>query len=57
MVEDQGVDERPHFSVRFILEDQVISRARETSKKRAEEKASQRAFYAMQDRINATNHG
>jgi ribonuclease III len=56
-VEDQGVDERPHFSVRFILEDQVISRARETSKKRAEEKASQRAFYAMQDRINATNHG
>ena len=35
MVEDQGVDERPHFSVRFILEDQVISRARETSKKRA----------------------
>ena len=57
MVEDQGVDERPHFSIRFILEDQVISRARETSKKRAEEKASQRAFYAMQDRINATNHG
>ena len=57
MVEDQGVDERPHFSVRFILEDQVISRARETSKKRAEEKASQRAFYAMQDRINDTNHG
>lgn len=57
IVEDQGVDEKPHFSVRFILEDQVISRARETSKKRAEEKASQRAFYAMQDRINATNHG
>lgn len=57
IVEDQGVDERPHFSVRFILEDQVISRARETSKKRAEEKASQRAFYAMQDRINASNHG
>lgn len=57
IVEDQGVDERPHFSVHFILEDQVISRARETSKKRAEEKASQRAFYAMQDRINTTNHG
>lgn len=57
VIEDQGVDERPHFSVRFVLEEQVVSRARETSKKRAEEKAAQRAFYALQDRINAKNNG
>ncbi|MGA0011776.1 MAG: ribonuclease III [Flavobacteriaceae bacterium] len=57
IMEDQGVDERPHFSVRFVLEEQVVSRARETSKKRAEEKAAQRAFYALQDRINAKTNG
>jgi ribonuclease III len=57
VMEDQGVDERPHFSVRFVLEEQVVSRARETSKKRAEEKAAQRAFYALQDRINAKTNG
>ena len=56
-IEDQGVDERPHFSVRFVLDEQVVSRARETSKKRAEEKAAQRAFYALQDRINAKING
>lgn len=57
VIEDQGVDERPHFSVRFVLDEQVVSRARETSKKRAEEKAAQRAFYALQDRINAKING
>lgn len=57
VMEDQGVDERPHFSVRFVLDEQVVSRARETSKKRAEEKAAQRAFYALQDRINAKTNG
>lgn len=57
VMEDQGVDERPHFSVRFMLEEQVVSRARETSKKRAEEKAAQRAYYALQDRINAKTNG
>ena len=57
VMEDQGVDDRPHFSVRFMLEEQVVSRARETSKKRAEEKAAQRAYYALQDRINAKTNG
>lgn len=57
VIEDKGVDERPHFSVRFVLDEQVVSRARETSKKRAEEKAAQRAFYALQDRINAKTNG
>lgn len=57
VIEDQGVDERPHFSVRFVIDEQVVSRARETSKKRAEEKAAQRAFYALQDRINAKING
>jgi ribonuclease-3 len=57
IAEDQGVDDRPHFSVKFTIDQRVVSRARETSKKRAEEKAAQRAYYAMQDYINASKNG
>jgi ribonuclease-3 len=57
IAEDQGVDDRPHFSVKFTIDQRVVSRARETSKKRAEEKAAQRAYYAMQDHINASKNG
>jgi ribonuclease-3 len=57
IAEDQGVDDRPHFSVKFTIDQKVVSRARETSKKRAEEKAAQRAYYAMQDHINASKNG
>jgi ribonuclease-3 len=38
--------------VRFIVDGKVIARARETAKKRAEEKAAKRAFFALQDTIN-----
>lgn len=49
--EDNGNDQEKHFSVCFSVNHKVISKARETSKKRAEEKAAQRAYYALQAKI------
>lgn len=50
--EDTGNDEVRHFSVKLSIDDKVISKARATSKKKAEEKASKRAFYAFQNKIS-----
>ncbi len=50
--EDTGKDELRHFSVRLSINDKVIAKARATSKKKAEEKASKRAFFAYQNRIS-----
>ena len=50
--DDTGGEEKTHFGVRFIVDGKVIARARETAKKRAEEKAAKRAFFALQDTIN-----
>lgn len=49
--EDTGVDELKHFAVKLRIEDRVVAKARATSKKKAEEKASKRAFFALQNRI------
>jgi len=49
--EDTGNDELKHFSVKLTIDDKVIAKARATSKKKAEEKASRRAFFAFQSRI------
>lgn len=49
--EDTGNDELKHFSVKLTIDDKVVSKARATSKKKAEEKASKRAFFAFQSRI------
>ena len=46
--EDTGKDELKHFSVKLRVNDKVVSKARATSKKKAEEKASKRAFFAFQ---------
>lgn len=48
---DDGCDEQQHFSVCFSIDNEIVSKARETSKKRAEEKAAKRAYYALQNRI------
>jgi len=42
--EDTGNDDVRHFSVKLSIDDKLISKARATSKKKAEEKASKRAF-------------
>lgn len=49
--EDTGKDELKHFSVKLSINEKVVSKARATSKKKAEEKASKRAFFAFQKQI------
>ena len=50
--EDNGVEGQKFFSVKLFLEGKVVAKARATSKKKAEEKASQRAYFAFQEKIN-----
>ncbi|MDP5158227.1 MAG: ribonuclease III [Flaviramulus sp.] len=52
--EDTGNDEVRHFSVKLSIDNKVIAKARATSKKKAEEKASKRAFFVFQNRISKT---
>ena len=49
--EDTGNDNLKHFSVKLYIDKKVVAKARETSKKKAEEKASKRAFFAFQNKI------
>lgn len=49
--EDTGKDALKHFAVKLTIDGNVVGKARATSKKKAEEKASKRAFYALQDKI------
>ncbi|RKE98721.1 ribonuclease III [Ichthyenterobacterium magnum] len=50
--EDTGNDELKHFSVKLSINNKVVAKARATSKKKAEEKASKRAFFAFQNKIS-----
>lgn len=52
--EDTGNDDTKHFAVKLRIDNKVIAKARATSKKKAEEKASKRAFFALQDKIDPT---
>ncbi|MEO0572195.1 MAG: ribonuclease III [Bacteroidota bacterium] len=52
--EDTGNDELRHFAVKLSIDERVMAKARATSKKKAEEKASKRAYYALQDKIQPT---
>ena len=49
--EDTGADAQKHFSVKLYINGKVVSKGRATSKKKAEEKASKRAFFAFQRQI------
>lgn len=49
--DDDGKDHLKHFSVKLYLNDVVIAKARATSKKKAEEKAAQRAFFSLQEAL------
>ena len=49
--QDEGVDEVKHFSVLLKIDGKVIAKARATSRKKAEEKVSQRGYFALQDKI------
>lgn len=48
---DNGVEHFKHFSVTLIICNKVIARARATSRKKGEEKACRRGFFALQDKI------
>ncbi|RZS99539.1 ribonuclease III [Aquimarina brevivitae] len=50
--EDTGRDEIKHFAVKLWIDEKVVAKARATSKKKAEEKASRRAYFALQSKIN-----
>lgn len=50
--DDTGNDETKHFAVKLRIDDRVVAKARATSKKKAEEKASKRAYYALQNIIS-----
>jgi len=49
--EDTGNDVKRHFSVKLYIDDKQISKGRDTSKKKAEEKAAQRGYYALKNQI------
>jgi len=50
--EDTGNDEVRHFSVKLLIDQKIVSKARATSKKKAEEKASKRAYFVFQNQIS-----
>lgn len=47
--EDDGCENIKYFAVRLYFNNFVIAKARATSKKKAEEKAAQRAYFALQE--------
>lgn len=49
--EDSGQDTMKHFGVKLHIDGKIAAKARATSKKKAEEIASKRAFYAFQREI------
>ncbi len=49
--EDTGNEEVKHFSVKISIDQVYIAKGRSTSKKKAEELASKRAYFALQKQI------
>ena len=49
--EDNGINGEKLFGVKLSIDEKVIAKARATSKKKAEEKAAQRTFFALQNKI------
>jgi ribonuclease-3 len=50
--DDNGNDGQRFFGVKLSIDDKVIAKSRATSKKKAEEIASKRAYFAFQEKIN-----
>ena len=49
--DDNAIDGQRLFGVKLSIDDKVVAKARATSKKKAEEKASQRAYFAFQEKM------
>ncbi len=50
--DDNGNDGQRYFGVKLNIDNKVVAKSRATSKKKAEEIASKRAFYALQEIID-----
>ncbi|MDD3003763.1 ribonuclease III [Flavobacterium sp.] len=50
--EDNSIAGDRLFGVKLSIDDKIIAKARAASKKKAEEKASQRAYFALQEKIS-----
>jgi len=50
--EDTGNEPLKHFAVKLKLEDEIVAKARATSKKKAEESAAKRAYYKLRREID-----
>ena len=48
---DEGLENVKHFSVTLEIDGKNTAKARATSRKKAEEKASQRAYFVLQNKI------
>ena len=53
--EDSGNETVKHFSVRVIIDGEQVAKGRATSKKKAEEQASKRVYYALQNQISLSS--
>ena len=51
--EDTGNELVKHFSVKLFLDGKIVAKGRATSKKKAEEAASKRAYFAFQNEISS----
>ena len=54
-LKDSGQDILKHFSVKLLIDGKTIAKARATSKKKAEEKVSKRAYFVLQGKIDKTS--
>jgi ribonuclease III len=50
--DDNGNDSQKYFGVKLSIDNKLVAKARATSKKKAEEIASKRAFFTFQEKIN-----
>lgn len=50
--DDNGNDGQKHFGVKLFIDEKLIAKARATSKKKAEEIASKRAYFSFQEKID-----
>ena len=51
--EDEGNEDIKHFAVKFYIDGEMMAKARETSIKKAEERAAKRAYFSLQKEIES----
>ncbi|ESU24312.1 ribonuclease III [Flavobacterium enshiense DK69] len=53
--EDSGNEGVKYFGVKLKIDNKIVAKARATSKKKAEEKASQRAYFVFQEKMKSND--